>query len=239
MAMFLRIYRINGYLNWTESSEVAAAAAGKGSWLARKLHEWVHCLIHDEEDLPTHSYGKFNSSILEDEDLAEEIHLHLQGLGPWIKAADIVQFLNSPKMKLQLNLKNPILECTARRWMLRMSYRWKQEPKGQYKDGHEREDVVKFCQSVFLPAMAELLDQMTKWRADGTAKPDDLGHLCVIFWNHDESTFFANDRRKLRWVHKSEGAKPYAKGEGASLMVADFVSADFGWLRSPDRCVFW
>jgi hypothetical protein len=27
---------------------------------------------------------------------------------------------------------------------------------------------------------------------------------------------------------------PYAKGEGASLMVADFVSADYGWLRSPD-----
>jgi hypothetical protein len=27
---------------------------------------------------------------------------------------------------------------------------------------------------------------------------------------------------------------PYVKGEGASLMVADFVSADYGWLRSPD-----
>lgn len=27
---------------------------------------------------------------------------------------------------------------------------------------------------------------------------------------------------------------PYAKGEGASQMVADLVSADHGWLRSPD-----
>ncbi|KAJ7163446.1 hypothetical protein C8R43DRAFT_1086346 [Mycena crocata] len=29
-------------------------------------------------------------------------------------------------------------------------------------------------------------------------------------------------------------AKPYAKGEGASLMVADFVSSKYGWMRSPD-----
>jgi len=27
---------------------------------------------------------------------------------------------------------------------------------------------------------------------------------------------------------------PYAKGEGASQMVADLVSADYGWLHSPD-----
>ena len=37
-----------------------------------------------------------------------------------------------------------------------------------------------------------------------------------------------------RWVHRDEAAKPYAKGEGASQMVADMVSADYGWLRSPD-----
>ena len=35
-------------------------------------------------------------------------------------------------------------------------------------------------------------------------------------------------------MHKSETAVPQAKGEGASLMVADFVSADYGWLWSPD-----
>jgi len=29
-------------------------------------------------------------------------------------------------------------------------------------------------------------------------------------------------------------AVPRKKGEGASLMVADFISVDYGWLRSPD-----
>jgi hypothetical protein len=55
-----------------------------------------------------------------------------------------------------------------------------------------------------------------------------------VIWYHDESTFYANDRRKTYWVHKDEKAIPQPKGEGASLMVADFVSADYGWLRSPD-----
>lgn len=56
----------------------------------------------------------------------------------------------------------------------------------------------------------------------------------VIIWTHDESTFYAYDRRLIRWVHKTEKAVPRTKGDGASLMVADFVSAEYGWLRSPD-----
>ena len=56
----------------------------------------------------------------------------------------------------------------------------------------------------------------------------------VVVWVHDESIFYANDRRTVRWVHKSETATLRAKGEGASLMVADFVSADYGWLRLAD-----
>jgi hypothetical protein len=56
----------------------------------------------------------------------------------------------------------------------------------------------------------------------------------VIVWFHDESTFYAHDQQKKCWVHESEKAVPQAKGEGTSLMVADFVSADYGWLCSPD-----
>jgi hypothetical protein len=41
-------------------------------------------------------------------------------------------------------------------------------------------------------------------------------------------TFYANNRCKQCWVHKDEQAVPWAKGEGASLMMADFVSADYG-----------
>jgi hypothetical protein len=56
----------------------------------------------------------------------------------------------------------------------------------------------------------------------------------LVVWNHDESTYYANDHRKIRWVHKTEMAVPYPKGKGPSLMVADFISPNYGWLQSPD-----
>lgn len=63
----------------------------------------------------------------------------------------------------------------------------------------------------------------------------------VIVWCHDESIFYRNDRRKLRWVHESATAKPYTKGEGPSIMAGDYVSPDYGWLRGrsmgPDGSV--
>ena len=35
-------------------------------------------------------------------------------------------------------------------------------------------------------------------------------------------------------MHENETAKPQPKGKGALLMVAHFVSADYGYLQSPD-----
>ena len=139
---------------WIAAFKQVASIAGKNpEWMARRLHEWTHDFVHDPTNLPKHEYGKFNSSILEDEDLAQEICLHLQLKGKYVCAMDVVQFLDTPEMKEQLNLKKSISEGTARRWMAKMGYRWKKEPKGQYKDGHERKDVVAYRQNVFLPFM--------------------------------------------------------------------------------------
>ena len=77
---------------------------------------------------------------------------------------------------------------------------------------------------------------MLTWDNDGLQEegPRPLGRR-TIAWFHDESVFYAHDRRRKAWYHKDAPAKLYAKGDGASLMVADFVSADFGWLRSQDE----
>ena len=58
----------------------------------------------------------------------------------------------------------------------------------------------------------------------------------LVIWFHDECIFYAHDHHIICWVHSSETAKPYAKGEGESLMVADFVLADYGFLSSPEGC---
>jgi hypothetical protein len=79
--------------------------------------------MSDQECLPTNLYGRWNVSLLKDEDLAQEIHLHLQGIGKYVKAMDIVHFLDMPEMKARLNLKKMISLATAQHWMRIIDYR--------------------------------------------------------------------------------------------------------------------
>jgi hypothetical protein len=104
-------------------------------------------------------------------------------------------------------------------------------------DGHEHPNVVKYRQASFLPEMAQLDPHLRNYDANGVEEPltkEGGSGRRVVIWYHDESTFYANDRRMVQWTHTSHSPKPVPKGEGASIMVADFVSADRGWLQSPD-----
>ncbi|KII90431.1 hypothetical protein PLICRDRAFT_106718 [Plicaturopsis crispa FD-325 SS-3] len=247
--MFLRIYTdtTRGAGSWAAASLRTAHVHGKGTWLAGRLREWGRAYILDREDLPMNIYGTWNSSILEDEDFAAELLIYLQGKGKYVRAMDIVDYTRTPDVMQRLGLTKPISLATAQRWMKTVGYRWTKTPTGQFVDGHEREDVVEYRQKVFLPIWEEFLPR-TRVYIDGDevyGPPEKPYCRRTIAWHHDESTFYANDRRKLRWVHVNENAVPYAKGEGASLMIADFVSAEHGWLRAPEgkpkqeaRCVF-
>jgi len=59
-------------------------------------------------------------------------------------------------------------------------------------------------------------------------------HATIVHWVHDESISYANNHCQSVWYHKDTTAMPYTKGEGASLMIANFVLANYGWLYSPD-----
>ncbi len=91
-----------------------------------------------------------------------------------------------------------------------------QVAKGEKSDGHKHQDVVDYHQRVFLLTMAEYAKSTRKWDDNGVEIPD-------------ESIFYAHDHHKVHWIHNSETAKPYAKGDSVSFMVADFISADYGW----------
>jgi hypothetical protein len=64
---------------------------------------------------------------------------------------------------LGLHPKNPLCERTARRWLVKLGFRRTVFRKGIYIDGHEREDVVKYWDEVFLPAMAQYEKRMTQY----------------------------------------------------------------------------
>ncbi|KAI0316465.1 hypothetical protein OF83DRAFT_1060295, partial [Amylostereum chailletii] len=136
---------------WKAASSNAAVVAGKGEWYARRLREWTWAFIRNPAFRPIAKYGSSTKSRIDDEDLAAAIKLHLQSVGKYVRALDIVHFLDRPEVQTQFGLKKSVSLSTAQRWMKRMGYRWMKTPKGQYVDGHEREDVVAYRQHVFLP----------------------------------------------------------------------------------------
>ena len=134
-------------------------------------------MIHafrDRQELPVNQYGSGKEFMIDDEDLAQDIQLHLQGRGKYIKAYDIVRYLDTPDMLARLGRKKTISERTARNWMKKMGYRWTKDPKGQYVDGHERSDVVAHRQTIFLPAWSRIAPKLQKRppRQNCTTLPD-------------------------------------------------------------------
>jgi len=177
----------------------------KGNYLAQNLRKWGCAFIIDRKDLPINASGQHNESLLDDKFLAQEINLHLQGVGKYVKAMDIVQFLDTPEMKESLNCKTTIHLATAQRWMHKLNYCWSTTPKGQYVDGHEHEDVVAYCQNEFLPALIKIDANLRKWTGDATkdlnaATISNVQHTVV--WYHNELVFYANVSAKVPKVGK-------------------------------------
>ncbi|KAH7903859.1 hypothetical protein BJ138DRAFT_1019952, partial [Hygrophoropsis aurantiaca] len=110
---------------WMASSLQTAHGLMKGPWLARNLRKWSKMYINDRNNLPIHLYGMSSVSRIEDESLAAEIQVHLQSIGKFIKAMDIVQYIADPEVRKRHGLKRPISLATAQRWMKKLDYRWK------------------------------------------------------------------------------------------------------------------
>ncbi|KAJ7038487.1 hypothetical protein C8F04DRAFT_881469, partial [Mycena alexandri] len=160
-------------------------------------------------------------------ELAEELKEHLVSIGN-VQATDIITFMNRSDVKAKYNLANTISLATAKRWMHALKFRWVTNHKGQYVDGHEREDVVRYQQEVFLPAWYKMEGRTRSWKGDNM---EDLKEVVdainaagkhIVVWFHDESIFYVHDRWTSQWVAEGSLPAPYAKGEGVSMMVVDF-----------------
>jgi hypothetical protein len=222
---------------WKRASMTVAKSKGKSKWHSRKLRQWCRNFIDDPRNLPRRNYGRAKSAIHSDEDLRLEIITHLQGIGRYFSANDLLNYVNQPAILERLHVERGLTLRTAQNWLKLFSFRWRAEAQGMYTDGHEREDVVKYRQEVFLPKYLDLNLRAAQYDDDGNELPRDLpqsGGKQVVFHHHDETVYYGNDRRSLRWVLNSESPRPHAKGEGQSVMIADFVSSAFGWLSSPD-----
>ncbi|KAF8210619.1 hypothetical protein K438DRAFT_1570448, partial [Mycena galopus ATCC 62051] len=111
----------------------AAHTAQKGPWTVRKLRQWAHAFMKDPSDILKSLYGSWNreQSILEDANISNKIAIHLQSIGKYVKAHNVVHYIDQPDVKRHLGLKKGIHLSTAQRWMKRMGYQWTKDPSGQ------------------------------------------------------------------------------------------------------------
>ena len=110
---------------WTAASLAMANNLEKGPAHARKLREWTRAFIDDREDLLVNPYGAWTESVIDKyPEIAQELHAHLQGIGKFVKAMDIIDFMDTPEMQLHSGLKKRIDISTAQRWMRKQDYRW-------------------------------------------------------------------------------------------------------------------
>ncbi|KAJ7080900.1 hypothetical protein B0H15DRAFT_748478, partial [Mycena belliarum] len=218
------------YGHWGASALQAAVGLGRGTHTMRNLCKLGRQYIRDRSLLPINPYGEWNESLLADEDLVNDLNLYLQEIGNNITAEKLVQYLVRPEVVAKHGITRTISVRTARRYLRAMGYRFTEPKKGQYSDGHEREDVVYERNMKYIPAIKKLQQRMRHWDKDN--RPENgpaLPGKQVVIWYHDESIFYAHDRKRKNWYHKDASAKLYQKGDGHSLMVADFVSIEFGW----------
>ncbi|KAK7060055.1 hypothetical protein R3P38DRAFT_2679776, partial [Favolaschia claudopus] len=213
---------------WREASMIVARSQGHGAYRARNIRSWIHNFLATKK-LPLHRYGQYHASILNDEDFQDSIKLHLQSLAKkdgHFTAQDLVDFVQTEEIQTMLEAadvqKRSISVWTARRWLKRLEWRYGRRKNGMYIDGHEREDVVQYRAEFVKRWLEQYEPRMVEYDNDGNAKKTPTGYeltgkckgqpFRLILVTHDESTFYANDRRKVGWISKLDKGKPQPKG---------------------------
>jgi hypothetical protein len=178
---------------------------GPGNWFARRVRALARHYQAFEE-LPVEKRGgEKNAHLwLHDEAVQSRTRnwLTSQETGK-VTPRRLQQALNEVIFPdLNIILKSPLSERTARRWLLKLGWRRTVVRKGVYMDGHEREDVVKYRNEVFLPAMARFEARMAKFEGSDLKQVDPVledGWKRMIALFHDECCFHANDEARSLW----------------------------------------
>jgi len=162
--------------SWWNASLIASKAAEHGVNHARNLRSWIRQFLHSEK-LPLHRYGTYHSSILDNEDFAQDIQLHLTEIAKegYIRAQDVVDYVATPGVQAKLGSKGRSISVrTARRWLWKMSWRYARKRNGMYIDGHERDDVVAYWNG-FLERWKEYEKRFVIYDNDGNVLSTPTG----------------------------------------------------------------
>jgi hypothetical protein len=157
MIVWARVAAMIGLLNiytnddlkysWRKSSEIVAKAQGRGTNHVQCICKWAMGFLR-WRDLPLHHLNWKQLTVLNDEDLAEEIKARMVEKGTSLKAEDLVEIVASPELQAIFTRKGmtkaSISLKTAHRWLKKLGWTYKKLKNGMYIDGHERFDVVEY-----------------------------------------------------------------------------------------------
>lgn len=202
--------RLKGYHKIPVSLEIARQWHEKdGTHFARKVRSLArHYQLFEQLPRERRGGARKGRTLLLDETLKATARDWLSSQ----KTGDVTprcfqHALNSQILpSLNIALKKPLCERTARRWLIKLGWRLTQIRKGVYLDGHEREDVVTYRNEEFLPRMKEFEARMTCYLVDKTTgelvpiEPTlSPGQKKVIPLFQDESSFHANEYKSSAW----------------------------------------
>ena len=111
-----------------------------------------------------------------------------------------------------------------------------------YVDGHKCEDVVEYRKG-FAKQFKQHELHFHAWDDVGNELPQPLGfpvlraigQFQLVLITHDESTFYQNNQHQIYWACPGTNGVPKVKGEGLTLMVSDFLTADWDPLHDDKR----
>jgi hypothetical protein len=139
--------------------------------------------------------------------------------------------------RIQLKVAKGISLATARRWLKNEGFRYIAYNKGLYFDGHDRPDVVKYRQEVFLPAMKEHFPRLVQYSVDNVEEvvlPNNFVERPLVLVAQDEMTAQAHDTKSKSWVFNNQHALR-KKGPGRGLHQSDVICSTVGWIKDASQ----
>ena len=218
------------------SVQVASILYGrtiKNSYKAQQIRSWSNHFLQ-YRTFPTYSQGQHvkTATVIHD----ERVQVHLKA---WLRSIPDIERnpqrfakdLNDQLLREIPNAPQSVTEPTSKKWMIFLGFYPTKASKGWFTDGHERDDVVRYRNDVFLPKMESIESQLRKYTKESDYSecilPDGIENVIIT---HDESTTYANEGRAVFYM---EGGKKKClpKGKGLSLMISGFACQCHGFME--------
>jgi hypothetical protein len=149
--------RLKGLSRTGASEEIAHQwRMGSGAWFARRVRALArHYQIFEQLPHEKHGGSANAQSFLHDESVQARCRTWLATVPIGKVTPRALQHALQTTIFPGLGImpKHPISEQTARRWLVKLGWRHTVIRRGVHMDGHERDDVVKYRNEVYLPAM--------------------------------------------------------------------------------------